>query len=724
MKKLLFLILFLPFFVSAQNIQKGYIEDVEIKNNQLRVRAEFKNIDEAEGIQWLVSDIKKEEIFARSFVSFSSGIEENKNEVLLEIPSEASGELLVTADLLGDESRVGIAQSRFIHKSRESSWGGVSGLRFFADEEGGLLQGQIFSNEDRDRLDIQITFYQKNLQGKKFIEYSQSILNIKEGIETPLKFEFSGLLSAQNYWASIQFSENGEDLGGEFIFPFTLEGDGFAKITNITPKKGEILTQDSLLFFAEGLASSNRKLLAEIVWMEEGMLRQELILEVQPSDDGRFKLETGIKLLSSKSSKLNLSLVLKDFGTGVVLGESLQKWNVETPVEIAGFQTEIMQKSWKYKDALIRFGLLLLVLLGFCFYRKKVHMIFLILLLGGNVLAVNSKFEMIFYESKKGIIQKHNNDFFLEGEVQDPLRHRSIFEAKDYLCHSIKISSMKNLSEPLLLNCEDLRYFYPTPLDTLKGFMLVLPEISGSFLIEIELFAYGKPYFFQKKIIMSPKNGLDIRTCPLGFSFQSGRCQELLSCNALEKLEIIKNQGTWWIDAPISVNENWELGSLKDSKGCKWGCLEGFALDKATGLCTSIPRWEIGAWGECSAFCGGGFRSRSVSCKGEFCFGERPSGIENCNESSCCISTGDVVKNLKEPLPVLKQNKTLFCKQGLGLEKCPTAFQKQARCCSGLSVQRASQMDSCSPYQGGDCFICPDSIKEGSLCSGWQEVCF
>lgn len=61
----------------------------------------------------------------------------------------------------------------------------------------------------------------------------------------------------------------------------------------------------------------------------------------------------------------------------------------------------------------------------------------------------------------------------------------------------------------------------------------------------------------------------------------------------------------------------------------------------ATATTAPAARWSAGPWGQCSAECGRGVRSRSVTCPGETCPpGEQPPSQEACDAGPCTTAAG------------------------------------------------------------------------------------
>jgi hypothetical protein len=51
--------------------------------------------------------------------------------------------------------------------------------------------------------------------------------------------------------------------------------------------------------------------------------------------------------------------------------------------------------------------------------------------------------------------------------------------------------------------------------------------------------------------------------------------------------------------------------------------------------CLYYGVWKTGSWGSCSKSCGGGTKTRSVTCTGVVCEASKPSSSQSCNTSSC-----------------------------------------------------------------------------------------
>lgn len=56
--------------------------------------------------------------------------------------------------------------------------------------------------------------------------------------------------------------------------------------------------------------------------------------------------------------------------------------------------------------------------------------------------------------------------------------------------------------------------------------------------------------------------------------------------------------------------------------------------------CQTSGNWTVGAWGACSAPCGGGSQARSVTCAFDVCNGAEPSASQTCNTQSCGGGSG------------------------------------------------------------------------------------
>jgi hypothetical protein len=53
------------------------------------------------------------------------------------------------------------------------------------------------------------------------------------------------------------------------------------------------------------------------------------------------------------------------------------------------------------------------------------------------------------------------------------------------------------------------------------------------------------------------------------------------------------------------------------------------------GVKLSLPIWQKGAWSKCSKSCGPGKQTRSVSCSGAKCLGNKPRTVRLCNKGAC-----------------------------------------------------------------------------------------
>ena len=53
-----------------------------------------------------------------------------------------------------------------------------------------------------------------------------------------------------------------------------------------------------------------------------------------------------------------------------------------------------------------------------------------------------------------------------------------------------------------------------------------------------------------------------------------------------------------------------------------------------------VGGWTAGSWGACSKPCGGGTRTRPVTCNHDWCTGFKPTSSQSCNTQSCSTSSG------------------------------------------------------------------------------------
>ena len=63
--------------------------------------------------------------------------------------------------------------------------------------------------------------------------------------------------------------------------------------------------------------------------------------------------------------------------------------------------------------------------------------------------------------------------------------------------------------------------------------------------------------------------------------------------------------------------------------------LSAKTLSKIANVNLNYPVWKTGAWSECSALCGMGTKTRSVSCSGAKCLGNQPRTSASCTNGEC-----------------------------------------------------------------------------------------
>lgn len=100
------------------------------------------------------------------------------------------------------------------------------------------------------------------------------------------------------------------------------------------------------------------------------------------------------------------------------------------------------------------------------------------------------------------------------------------------------------------------------------------------------------------------------------------------------------------------VNKNNELVPEDRCKELKPATTQACNTD----ACTGNPAWNVGAWGNCSATCGGGTQTRVVECRDSSgvkpdsaCPDPKPATQQNCNTEACACTPVDKTLNLTVP---------------------------------------------------------------------------
>lgn len=82
-----------------------------------------------------------------------------------------------------------------------------------------------------------------------------------------------------------------------------------------------------------------------------------------------------------------------------------------------------------------------------------------------------------------------------------------------------------------------------------------------------------------------------------------------------------------------SGNE-WNLNN-EDGPNNRSLCVKVSSIVEDRVSCPITGPWDAGSWGACSASCGGGTRTRTVTCPFDSCTGTQPASSQSCNTQSC-----------------------------------------------------------------------------------------
>lgn len=733
-----FFTLFFPLLVWAQEIEKGSFENISLQKDNISGNFSFDSIDQADGIAFFLSDVDQASVFGRSFLSLAER-EDQENSFSFDIKIPPTQEGILTAELLRGDKRIGLAHQTLKNTFYTSPPGMVSDVIALPQSEGILLKGNVTSKENLEALKVDINFYQKNLQNGKFMGYNQVISNIKAGEVTPFELEIPKPFVAKNYFVVIQFISE-ETIWSEYVFPYTEEGEDFAVFSLVQPPETQRIEGSVMPLSIEGIASSSAPLELEVTWKETLGERKTISQEISPDEAGFFSQEISIEFNPLGSDTLYAALVLKDKETQAVREKATLEWELLPTVKKESakpLHLQLLHYEPKFNKALFAiFGVFVLALL-WRFSRKYWRRFFLLFI--GTIPAVSvmaaDAFVLNLYQKDGATIQGYGEEFFIEGEILHVLTHESLFESPDYECKSVEIISYKEETQQSHLYeipCNQISYFKPTPIGSRNAFSIpLINDLEGDSLeLSWSFFAGEKTHEFKKELSF-PVSEKPFEGCPVGYEKKSQECKRRASCDVFQFRVLASKANVWWKFNPLASSQSWVF-SQTQTESCSWGCQEGSTFNEDLNICEKIPQWSAKDWGVCSASCGGGIQEREVLCLDgnknpvaeENCSTPKPESVQSCNTQPCCIPSGDRVKKIDSWPSLITKKSATFCQKQIPIESCPKSYPRQSQCCTGLSVVRASAVSACNPYQGGDCFTCPDSIKEGSICSGWEEVCF
>ena len=92
---------------------------------------------------------------------------------------------------------------------------------------------------------------------------------------------------------------------------------------------------------------------------------------------------------------------------------------------------------------------------------------------------------------------------------------------------------------------------------------------------------------------------------------------------------------------------NSQTGEIMHHNGCR-----GIQRPAVKKVCQNIKScegiWEAGPWGPCSTSCGPGHVTRTITCQGLVCNGEKPVETDHCDLGSCYISSCSDIQRIKK----------------------------------------------------------------------------